>query len=55
MHNFESLCQKAKEQQFLLSFEEKVEVKNNNGFMNVLTSNLKQEIIFKTLRKSWKE
>lgn len=35
MHKFESLYQKAKEQQFLLSFDEEVEVKNNNGYMNV--------------------
>lgn len=44
MYKVESLYQKSNEQQFLLSFDKKVEVKNNNDFMNVLTSELKQEI-----------
>lgn len=40
MHKFERLYHKLKEQQFLLSLDEKMEIKDNNGFMNVLTNNL---------------
>lgn len=40
MHKFERLCHKLKEQQFLLSFDEKMEIKDTTGFTNVLRNNL---------------
>lgn len=41
MHKFERLCHKLKKQQFTLSFNEKVEIKGNNGLLNELTNSLK--------------
>jgi len=40
MHKFERLPHKLKQQQFLLSFDEKMEIEDNNGFMNVLTNSM---------------
>lgn len=40
MQKFERLLHKLKKQQFLLSFDEKMEIKDNDGFMNVLINTL---------------